>query len=172
MPIDDESVLGRVFDDSGSDSHDAGPAVDRIRRLVTTQPYGVLCTQGEDQAYGSLVAFAFSEDLQTAVFATPVATRKYRLLSEHERVALLVDDRPEFPNDMMRVEAVTATGRAVEIKAAALFAECSDLLLARHPYLRSFVTADSCALFRIEITRFFHVSRFQEVKQWVPRNPS
>ncbi|MHC4127050.1 MAG: pyridoxamine 5'-phosphate oxidase family protein [Planctomycetota bacterium] len=172
MPIDDEPALSRAPDDSGSGSRDSGPLVERIRRLVTTQPYAVLCTQGEDQAYGSLVAFAFSEDLRTAVFATPIATRKYRLLSEHDRVALVVDDRPECPNDMMRVEAITATGRAGEIKAGPLFDRCSGLLVARHPHLRSFVAADSCALFQITITRFFHVSRFQEVTQWVPGNPS
>ena len=41
-------------------------------------------------------------------------------------------------------------------------------LLARHPQLRAFVAADSSALFQIEIIRFFHVVRFQEVQQWVP----
>jgi hypothetical protein len=172
MPVDDESVLGRTYDDSGSDSRDAVPLVERIRRLVTTQPYGVLCTQGENQPYGSLVAFAFSEDLRAAVFATPIATRKYRLLSEHKRVALVVDDRPDSPHDMMRVEAITATGRATEIKETPLLDECSGMLVARHPYLHGFVAADSSALFRIEISRFFHVSRFQEVNQWVPGNPS
>jgi hypothetical protein len=172
MPIDDESALRRTPNDPDSGSTDTGPLVARIKRLVTTQPYAVLCTHGDDQAYGSLVAFAFSEDLRTAVFSTPIATRKYRLLSEHDRVALVVDDRPEWPNDMMRVEAITATGRAREITESPLLDRCSRLLVARHPHLRSFVAADSSALFQIEITRFLHVSRFQEVNQWVPDNPS
>jgi hypothetical protein len=172
MPGDDESVPGRARVESASGRADARPLVDRIRRLVMTQPYAVLCTHGDDQAYGSLVAFAFAEDLRTAVFATPIATRKYRLLSEHERIALVVDDRPQCANDLMQVEAITATGRAKEIEAGPLRDRCSRLLVARHPYLSSFVAADSCAVFQIEITRFLHVSRFQEVTQWVPGNPS
>ena len=169
MPIEDEPVLGRTV---GSDSPDADPLAERIRRLVTTQPYGVLCTHGEGLAYGSLVAFAFTDDLRNAVFATPVATRKYRLLSEHQQVALVVDDRPRHHNEMMKVEAVTATGRAEEIKADDLLASHSRLLLARHPQLKSFYAAQSSALFRMKIARFFHVSRFQEVNQWVPDETS
>jgi hypothetical protein len=159
----------------GSEPMDAdkeGPLADMIRQLVFTQPYGVLCTHGEEQAYGSLVAFAFSDDLRTAVFSTPKATRKYRLLSENDRVALVVDDRPNHPGDMMSVEAITVTGRAVETDAGPDFDRYSRLLVERHPQLKSFVAADSCALFHVEITRFLHVTRFQEVRQWVPSDPA
>jgi nitroimidazol reductase NimA-like FMN-containing flavoprotein (pyridoxamine 5'-phosphate oxidase superfamily) len=169
MPIEDEPVLRRNV---GSNNDPGEPLVDRIRRLVTTQPYGVLCTHGDGLAYGSLVAFAFTEDLRFAIFATPVATRKYRLLSEEPQVALVVDDRPRHPGEMMKVEAVTATGRAEEIPAGPLLESHARLLLARHPQLQSFVAARSSALFRIKINRFFHVSRFQEVNQWVPIDPS
>ena len=141
---------------------------ERIQRLVTEQPYGVLCTEGRGQPYGSLVAFAFSDDLSYAVFATPVATRKYRLLSECDHIALVVDNRPQYPDDMMKVEAVTATGRTTEVERGTRFEQYSKLLTSRHPQLASFVKASSCALFRIDIFRFFHVTRFQEVCQWVP----
>lgn len=165
MPIDDEPVLGLR---AGSDSGPAEPLAARIRRLVSSQPYGVLCTHGEGLAYGSLVAFAFTDDLRTAVFSTPVATRKYRLLSEHQQVALVVDDRPRHQNEMMQVEAVTVTGRAEEIPPGSLFEQHSRLLIQRHPQLKSFVAARSSALFQLKAVRFFHVSRFQEVNQWVP----
>ena len=168
MPIDDEPVLGRTFDPGDLSE---GSLDDRIRRLVASQPYAVLCTAGREQPYGSLVAFAFADDLCTAVFATPVSTRKYRLLTENQKVALVVDNRPEHPGRMMEVEAVTATGRSVEITAGPDLDRYAQLLVARHPHLKSFVAADSCALFRMTITRFFHVSRFQEVKQWVPGSP-
>ena len=141
---------------------------ERIRRLVTEQPYGVLCTQGQRQPYGSLVAFAFSDDLSYAVFATPVATRKYRLLSECDHIALVVDNRPQYPDDMMKVEAVTATGSTTEVERGTRFEQYSKLLTNRHPQLASFVKASSCALFRIDIFRFFHVTRFQEVGEWAP----
>jgi uncharacterized protein YhbP (UPF0306 family) len=140
----------------------------RIRRLVKGQPYAVLCMQTQTQPYGALVAFAFSEDLEHVVFSTPIATRKFRILSECEHVALLIDDRPDHPDDFMGVEAVTATGRATLLEEAAESGRWGRLLVERHPYLENFVASPSCALFRIDIVRFFHVARFQEVRQWAP----
>ncbi len=166
MNRDDEPVLEEPT--HGVGGPDSTPLVERIRQLVMTQPYGVLATHGDGHAYGSLVAFAFSEDLRRAFFATPTSTRKYRLLSEHDRVALVVDDRPAHVDQMMDVEAVTVTGRAREVPSGPERAACTEQLVARHPQLRSFLAADSCAVFEIEVFRFFHVSRFQEVRQWVP----
>jgi nitroimidazol reductase NimA-like FMN-containing flavoprotein (pyridoxamine 5'-phosphate oxidase superfamily) len=114
------------------------------------------------------VAFAFSEDLHRAFFATTKATRKYRLLSEHDRIALVVDNRPAHVDQMMNVEAVTVTGRAREVMPGPERVACVEQLVARHPQLRSFFAADSCAVFEIEVFRCLHVSRFQEVRQWVP----
>lgn len=166
MNKDDEPVLDEGG--PGSDETESVSLVESIRRLVTTQPYGVLATHGEGHAYGSLVAFAFSEDLRRAFFATPTSTRKYRLLSEHDRIALVVDDRPAHPDQMMEVEALTVTGRAREVPFGPERNTCTEQLVARHPQLRSFLAADSCAVFEIEVFRYFHVSRFQEVRQWVP----
>jgi nitroimidazol reductase NimA-like FMN-containing flavoprotein (pyridoxamine 5'-phosphate oxidase superfamily) len=149
------------------------PAVqERIRRLVDGQPYAVLCVQGGGQPYGALVAFAFSDDLRYLVFATPVATRKYRLLSECNHVALIVDNRPDMGGELMDIEAVTVTGHATQLEPGADFEECAGLLLTRHPYLKAFVSAETSALFRIDVVRFLHVMRFQEVRQWVPTSLS
>jgi hypothetical protein len=141
---------------------------DRIQELATGQPYAVLCTQGQGQPYGALVAFAFTEDLSKAVFATPVATRKYRLLCECDHVALVIDNRPQHIDDLMEVEAFTATGRAVLVERGPDFDCWGRLLVERHPYLKQFVAAPSCALFLVHIIRFLHVARFQEVNQWIP----
>jgi nitroimidazol reductase NimA-like FMN-containing flavoprotein (pyridoxamine 5'-phosphate oxidase superfamily) len=148
-------------------SADAG-LQERIRRLVDGEPYAVLSTQGDGQPYASVVAFAMTADFRTAVFATPKATRKYRLLTECERVALLIDNRCRHLGRMMEIEAVTATGRAVQVSPGEAFLHWSTLLLSKHPHLRGFVTSPSVALFRIEIVRFFHVERFQEVREWRP----
>jgi len=141
---------------------------DRIRALLVKEPFAVLCTQGEGQPYGSIVAFAFSDDLRAFTFATPVATWKYRLLCECDRVALVIDSRARFPGDMMKVEALTVTGRTTQLDPGIEFDHWADLLTARHPQLRSFFTDPSSALFRVDITRYVHVSRFQEVQQWIP----
>ena len=145
------------------------PAVrERIRRLLDEQPYAVLCVQGGGQPYGALVAVAFSEDLRHAVFSTPVETRKYRLLSECSRVALVIDDRSKKAGELMEIEAVTATGNSHLIERGEDFDRWAGLLTIRHPYLKSFARAATCALFRIDVVRFLHVVRFQEVSQWIP----
>lgn len=140
----------------------------RIRRLVSEQPYAVLCTQGEGQPYGSLVALAVTEDLTSMVFATPKATRKYRLLSACEHVAVVIDSRSTRCDDMMEIEALTATGQATELTDAEEQERPSRLLLARHGQLKDFVASPSTALFLVDVVRYFHVSRFQEVRQWTP----
>jgi len=164
----------RVPDEiAGEAAPDPGPGRNfgrTIRRLLESQPYGVLCTQGQGQPYGSLVAYAMTHDLDSAVFATQKATRKYRLLSECAHVALVVDNRSALPGRLMDVEAVTATGRAHEVATGPEFEQWSRLLTDRHPYLNTFVRSASCGLFRIDVVRYFHVTRFQEVRQWVPRS--
>jgi len=166
----------RVPDEiTGEAAPDPGPGrnLDRsIRQLLDSQLYGVLCTQGQGQPYGSLVAYAMTPDLDSAIFATQKATRKYRLLSGCAQVALVVDNRSAFPGQLMDVEAVTATGRAHEVATGPEFAQWSRLLTERHPYLETFVRSPSCGLFRIDIARYFHVTRFQEVRQWVPKSPA
>jgi uncharacterized protein YhbP (UPF0306 family) len=144
---------------------------ERIRALVEGELYGVLCTQGGEQAYGSLVAFAFRADLSAAAFATPITTRKFQLLSACDRVSLVVDNRPKFGDDMTRIEGVTVTGRAVRLEPGADFERWVQRLIERHPYLDAFLAAPSTALFRIDVARFFHVERFQEVRQWIPTAP-
>jgi uncharacterized protein YhbP (UPF0306 family) len=156
--------MGNVSD---ADSTDV-----RIRRLIEDQPYAVLCVQGRGQPYGALVAFAFSSDLRHAVFATPKATRKYRLLNECNHVAMVIDNRPSRGDELMEIEAVTVTGHSWLIEKSAEFQRWSELLVARHPYLKSFVAAETCALFRVDTIRFLHVVRFQEVNQWIPPVPS
>jgi len=91
------------------------------------------------------------------------------LLSECDHAALLIDNRSEFAGQLMEVEAVTATGRATLVEQGGEFERWAGLLAERHPYLSRFVRAASCSLFRIGIVRYFHVSRFQEVRQWVPK---
>ncbi|MFA5026694.1 MAG: pyridoxamine 5'-phosphate oxidase family protein [Candidatus Methylomirabilota bacterium] len=165
----DERGRGPEFDMEAVGRGETGPALSaRIRRLLEAEPYAVLATQGDGQPYASLVAFAMSEDFRTAVFATPIATRKYRLVTACDRVALLVDSRRTHPDDLMRIEAITATGRAEQVARGEEFVRWSGLLAAKHPHLAAFVAAPSVALFRVEIIRFFHVERFQEVSEWRP----
>ena len=165
MNLGDEPVLGNEIRESGEVE---AQTRERIRSLLDRERFAVLCTQGEGQPYGSLIALTVDETLRTAVFATSRATRKYRLLSSCDRVAFLVDDRDRHPDELMSVEAVTATGRAREISDSGERARWSELLLAGHPDFGEFLAAPSTALFCIDVVRYLHVGRFQEVRQWLP----
>ena len=138
-----------------------------IRDLLTQQPFAVLCTQGRGQPYGSVIAYAINEALDTAVFSTGRATTKYGLLKECDRVAVVVDSRSSSPDDFVKAEAVTAIGRARELPDQA-GGSWAELLTARHPRLRSFVSDDSTAIFRVDIEKYRYVTRFQDVREWVP----
>lgn len=162
----DEPLLGES--DEPTPATGSAALVTSIRRLVTGEPYAVLCTQGESQPYGSIVAYAFGDDLSSATFATPITTRKFRLLVECPQVALVVDNRARFPDDMMRVESVTVTGRAAHLAPGPEREFWATRLVARHPYLESFVAAPTTAIFCFDAARFLYVVRFQEVRQWIP----
>ena len=168
--MSEEPALGPGFESEEPLSKESDEALSvQIRRLVDSQPYAVLCTQGEQHPYGSLVAFSMTEDLATAVFATPVTTRKFQLLSQCDRVALLIDNRCQHLDNMMNVEAVTATGRTKRVQGGMDFEYWSRLLTDRHGYLAGFVQSPTVALFSVDIVRYFHVVRFQEVRQWIPK---
>jgi nitroimidazol reductase NimA-like FMN-containing flavoprotein (pyridoxamine 5'-phosphate oxidase superfamily) len=166
--MQDEPVLGSEFDTPWTQDPSEPAAAELIRGLVTEELFAVLCTQGGGQPYGSVVAFAFDHDLRSFVFATPRATRKYRLLSQCDQVALVVDNRGKFPGNLMKVGAVTVTGRAQELDPGTDFEKWARLLLARHPHFKAFVESPSTAMFRVDTVRFLHVTRFQEVRQWIP----
>jgi len=141
---------------------------ERIRELIAGQPFGVLCTQGDGQPYGSLVAFAFDDELASLAFATPEDTFKYRLLRACDRVAFVVDTRTLYPDDVMRAAAITATGRAMRLWSGLGKEWWRGRLIERHPQLAAFYGAKSSAIFRIDVERFKLVTQFQEVHIWEP----
>ena len=159
---------GPLLDMARDESGEKASLYQRIYSLLEGQLYGVLCTQGGGQPYGSLVAFAFTEDLTALFFGTPKTTRKFHLLTACERVAMLIDTRAVDSTELTRVEAVTVTGRTAILDLGPAYEQCLGYLSNRHPYLRSFFQAPTTALVRIEAVRYFHVSRFQDVREWVP----
>jgi len=139
---------------------------ERIRAMMEREPFAILCTRGDDQPHGSLVAFAVDDDLSGIVFATPVASRKYRLLQACDRVALVIDSRSHAAGKFLDIEVITATGRAVELTNDDDRRRLGQHLSDRHAYLEAFVSAPTSALFRIDVDLYEHVSRFQEIRAW------
>ena len=168
----EEPALAGSFPHPGVEEYSESFLRNKIRALMIEQPYAVLCTQGGGQPYGSMIAFAANQELNTVVFATPIATRKFRLLSECDRVSLVVDNRTYYPGNLPSIHAVTATGRAVNLQNSGVEDNWQKLLVDKHPLMHDFIRAPSTALIRIDILRYLHVTRLQEVFQWIPPHPS
>lgn len=135
-----------------------------LRELLAAQPLAVLATHGDEGPYASLVAVAATDDLRHLLFATTRATRKFANLQADARVALLVDNRSNQAADFRDAVAATVRGRAEEVQEA----ERGPLLalyLARHPHLRDFVAAPTCAFLKVHVASYFVVTRFQEVME-------
>ena len=54
------------------------------------------------------------------------------------------------------------------MKPGPIHARCLERLSARHKHLRGFFEAPTTALVSIEVIRYLHVSRFQDVSEWLP----
>ena len=139
-----------------------------IKNLINQQQYGILPTQGKGQPYGLMMVYTFSEDLKFAAFCTPITTRKFQLLSKCKRVSIVIDNRDHYANDVTKIEAITANGIADRLLKGAELTRWSNALIERYPHMKFFIRSTSCAVFKIEILRIFHVHQFQEVNQWIP----
>ena len=133
-----------------------------LRKLFHHQRLGVLSTLSNGHPYTSLVAFTASNDLNWLYFATTRSTRKYANLSGDPRVSMLIDNRSNKASDFKTAIAVTATGKAEEVKfdnRETIKAE----YLSKHPYLKEFVETPTCAIIRLKVNTYFMVTHFQNV---------
>lgn len=135
-----------------------------IRNLVESQKLAVLSTQNHGQPYSNLVAFAATADLQFLLFATTRATHKYANLMADPRVAVLVDNRKNDVADFTEATAFTALGKAWELQGAER-QRFLAIYLEKHPNLKDFVAAPTCALLRVKVDKYIVVSRFQDVRE-------
>jgi len=139
-----------------------------IRKLLESESFAVLSTQGQGQPYASIIGFSSTPDLKKIVFATSKETRKFSLITESRKVALLVDNRSSVPPVINKISAVTITGMSHVLEDPIDQEKCADLLVKKHPYLEEFVQAPPTAIILVDVYRYFYVRRFQEVFEWNP----
>ena len=133
-----------------------------LQDLFSSQRLAVLATQSKRQPYGNLVAFMATDDLKHLLFATTRATRKYANISRNPRIAMVVDSRSNEEADFHQAAAVTATG-VVKETVGPQKKRFQKLYLAKHPYLKEFVSSPTCALLKVEVETYYIVNRFQNV---------
>lgn len=138
-----------------------------LRDLFKSQKLAVLATQKDGQPYTSLVAFVATGDLKYLLFATNRGTRKYANIAGDSRLAMLVDNRSNQETDFHNAVAVTATGKAEELKNSERESYVK-IYLAKHPKLQEFVMSPTCALLRVVVESYYLVSRFQNVIELCP----
>jgi heme iron utilization protein len=135
-----------------------------IKQILDSQRLAVLATQGDGRPYGSLVAFAATEDMKNLLFATTRATRKYANLVKKRGVTMVIDTRTNQTADFADAAAVTVLGDVEEI-AGHEKQELASIYLDKYPYLKEFVESPTTALFRIDVKTYILVSRFQNVQE-------
>ena len=135
-----------------------------LKDLFDSQRLGVLGTYGQGQPYGSLVAFAATDDLKHLMFATTRATRKYANVMAQSRVSMLVDNRSNQDSDFHSAIAVTVVGRAEEVEESERD-RFLKLYVTKHPSLEDFVMSPTCALLKISVDKYSMVNRFQNVME-------
>lgn len=148
---------------------EASALENNIRRLCESQLFAVLATQGKGITNASLISFAVSPDLKYIVFATPIHTEKFDLISGDENVSILVDDRSLQQDNVNEISALTIIGKGKILSDENEISKWSSLLTEKHPYLKEFIKAPTTSVIIIEVVRYFNVNKFQKVSEWDPR---
>lgn len=137
----------------------------KIKKLLGSQSLAALATQGEKGPYINLVAFCAADDLTYVLFATPKATRKFANLRKASQTAILVNNSQNQAADFHQAKAVTILGDAFEIVNEDRN-DFAEEYLARHAYLDTFVNSETCALMKVDVTKYLLVENFQKVTEF------
>ncbi len=141
-----------------------------IRKLLESQAFAVLATQGRGITVTSLITFNSSADLKNIVFVTPRNSEKYDLIARDENISILVDDRSMHQDSINEISALTIIGKARILSIEKEILDWGNHLTKKHPNLKSFVKAPSSAVILVEVVRYQYVKKFQEVWEWDPSN--
>ncbi|TXT53196.1 MAG: Pyridoxamine 5'-phosphate oxidase-related FMN-binding protein [Promethearchaeota archaeon] len=132
----------------------------KIGKMLEEQRFAVIATQGKTEPYTNLVSFFANKDLKKIYFPTSKNTRKFKNLSKHSRLSILIDNRDNEPVDIENAMTVTAVGETSVTENA----EIIHLFLQKHPYLKEFTNSNDCRMIEIDIEKYSIVENFQEVK--------
>ncbi|MDD4363062.1 MAG: pyridoxamine 5'-phosphate oxidase family protein [Atribacterota bacterium] len=133
---------------------------EKITDLLSNQKLAVLATRGKKQPHGSLVAFAYSKDLQFIIFATAKDTIKYDNIQKYPLISLLVDNRKNNLKNFEDAVALTIIAKGETVGKQPF----SELYLARFPDLREFLEDPRTALILLKVQKYIYVQRFNEIQ--------
>ena len=135
-----------------------------LHDLLTTQQFGVLCTQSHGQPHGSVMCFVVADDLSRIWFATPRNTLKFENMQANDRVAFVVENTRNRSSDVFEAVATTSTGHVRDLEGPGRDAALARYL-ARYPHLEQFATSPDCALVELAVATYQVVRQFQHAVQ-------
>lgn len=138
--------------------------INQLKELFKTQKLTALATQEPNHPYLSLMAYAWTDDLNHMIIATKRGTRKYSNIIETPGVAFLIDNRSNQKTNFQETLAVTGIGKAKETKGQEK-ESLTTLFLGNHPELAAFVNSPECALIKIRIDQYIIISQFEEAEE-------
>jgi heme iron utilization protein len=145
------------------------PEKTEIKDLISMQKVFVLCTQDDGSPYGSLIAYAFTEDLKKFYFSTSRNSRKFQYLIKNPRAAFVIDNRCDAGADLLKTKLLTVTAASKEVDVQEEeYITAEKMLRKRHPALSVFLDEPSTAIIRLDTLRFFYVTQFQDVFEFIP----
>ncbi|OPY70218.1 MAG: Pyridoxamine 5'-phosphate oxidase [Syntrophorhabdus sp. PtaU1.Bin002] len=139
---------------------------EKLREFDAKEYFGVLATDDAGIPYTSLISYALTPDLKTAIFATPKGTTKYRNILHSPQVALLIDNRSKGKHRLLKTEAITIMGAAKHVRKGKTWEKLAEIFLKKHPDLEAFLNSPTTALVAVQILRCIHVGHFQTLSVW------
>lgn len=143
-------------------------AIELVKKMLTNERFGVLSTSGNHKSYTSLISFASNDKFTLLAFATPIDTKKFKMIKKNENISILVDSRSKNQNNINDIVAITSLGKARILKKEKEIGNWSKILIDKHSYLDDFINADTTAIVVVEISKYYYVTSFQEVIEWIP----
>ncbi len=146
--------------------NEADEYIKLLRELCSEQQLAVLATESATGPYTSLVAVAITPDQRKIFFATSRGTRKWVNLSDNPKVSILIDNRNNQVTDFSQAAAATFLGAAEEL--IETDRESGVLIyLSSHPQMAEFVTSPDTALFCVDVSAIYLVTKFQKIKEYI-----
>ncbi|MFW9955198.1 MAG: pyridoxamine 5'-phosphate oxidase family protein [Candidatus Thorarchaeota archaeon] len=139
--------------------------LDEILEVLDSQRVAVLSTIESQEPYSCLVSYYATKGLESILFTTKRARRKYRNILQNPRVSLVIDTRSSEDFDLFGTTVISIMGPAIEYNGHDR-TRYIDLLKAKHPYLSAFVSEDDTALILVKIEKLIIVDSFERVRSF------
>lgn len=128
----------------------------QVLALIETQDMAVLATTDGNEPHASLMAYISSNGGRTIYLATGADSTKYRNITAHPRVSLLVDTRevstcPGSEAPRSAIQALTVGGRA-ETVPPDQSGEPERLFRIAHPHMQAFLDDPDTVFLAVRVT--------------------